>query len=104
MPFQIEVLLDRPLLLGGRVLEDRERAMPPRHIGNNDAVWCGYSALQPRLGKEEPEAEPMHHLRLAGTPVVACAASVHGYAARLSRTRASRSNMSARSWASALAP
>ncbi|ESZ71238.1 hypothetical protein X726_28730 [Mesorhizobium sp. L103C105A0] len=25
----------------------------------------------PRLGKDEPEAEPMHYLSLEGTPVIA---------------------------------
>ncbi|MER8764357.1 hypothetical protein [Mesorhizobium sp. M0968] len=35
------------------------------------AVWCGYSALPPRLGKDEPEAEPMHYLTPAGTAAIA---------------------------------
>lgn len=54
------------------------------------AVWCGDSALPHRLGKDEPEAEPMHYShrrglrRLRSVCPLACS--------RLSRTRAFCSN------------
>lgn len=38
---------------------------------NNGAVWYGYSALPPRLGKDEPEAEPMPYLTPASTAAIA---------------------------------